>query len=281
MTAPLYGLVLAGGRSTRMGQDKAALEYHGQIQLERAFALLEPLLARAFVSVRQDQVSDPLRAKFPQVVDVADGTEGPAAGIRAAQLAHPNAAWLVLACDLPWLDIATLQHLIARRDPTRMITAFRSQHDGLPEPLCAIYEPAAAAALVQQLATGRNCPRKLLIHSDTLLLDQPNIKALDNVNTPQERAAALAQPDNNTAGAARELRVQYFALLREQAGRRDESVTTSAATPRELFAELTARYRFTLSPDHLKVAVNADFADWSRPLNAGDIVVFIPPVAGG
>lgn len=282
MTAALYGLVLAGGRSSRMGQDKAALEYHGRAQLARAFGLLEKLVARAFVSVRPDQTGDPLRARFAQIVDVADGTEGPAAGIRAAQLAHPEAAWLVLACDLPWLDIATLQHLIARRDPARMATAFRSQHDGLPEPLCAIYEPAAAAALAQFLATGRNCPRKLLINSDTLLLDQPNIKALDNVNTPQELAAALAQVDGNDSGAApRELRVQYFALLREQAGRRDESVSTRAATARELFAELTARHHFTLTPEHLKVAVNAEFSDWSQPLKAGDTVVFIPPVAGG
>ncbi len=51
--------------------------------------------------------------------------------------------------------------------------------------------------------------------------------------------------------------------------------------PVELFAELSARHRFTLSADHLKVAVNAEFSDWSRPLNAGDTVVFIPPVAGG
>jgi molybdopterin-guanine dinucleotide biosynthesis protein A len=281
MTAPLFGLVLAGGRSTRMGKDKAALEYHGRAQLERAFGLLEKLVVQAFVSVRPDQTGDPLRARFAQIVDVADGTEGPAAGIRAAQLAHPEAAWLVLACDLPWLDIATLQHLIARRDPARMATAFRSQHDGLPEPLCAIYEPVAAAALAQFLASGRNCPRKLLLNSDTLLLEQPNIKALDNVNTPQELAAALEQAGSKDSGAARELRVQYFALLREQAGRRDEAVTTRAATARELFAELTARHHFTLTPEHLKVAVNAEFSDWSQPLKAGDSVVFIPPVAGG
>ncbi len=281
MTAPLYGLVLAGGRSTRMGTDKAALEYQGRAQLERAFGLLEKLVARAFVSVRTDQTADPLRSRFAQIVDGADGIEGPAAGIRAAQLAHPEAAWLVLACDLPWLDMATLQHLIARRDPARMATAFRSQHGGLPEPLCAIYEPAAVAALTQFLATGRTCPRKLLLISDTLLLDQPNIKALENVNTPQELAAALAQPGTNDVGASRELRVQYFALLREQAGRRDEAVTTRAATARELFAELTARHHFTLTPEHLKVAVNTEFSDWSQPLKAGDTVVFIPPVAGG
>jgi molybdopterin-guanine dinucleotide biosynthesis protein A len=281
MTVPLYGLVLAGGRSTRMGQDKAALEYSGRAQLERAFGLLQNLLPRAFVSVRPDQTHDPLRTRFPQIVDIADGTEGPAAGIRAAQLTHPDVAWLVLACDLPYLDMATLQHLIARRDPARLATAFRSSHDGLPEPLCAIYEPSAAAALAEFLATGRNCPRKLLINSDTLLLDQPTHKALDNVNTPQELAVARAEAGSAATANPIELRVQYFALLREQAGCRDEILSTRATTPRELFAELTSRHRFTLTPEHLKVAVNAEFADWSRALNTGDHVVFIPPVAGG
>ena len=280
MSAPLHGLVLAGGRSTRMGRDKAALEYSGRSQLERVFALVDPLVARAFVSVRADQGSDPLRARFPQIVDAAPGLEGPAAGILSALRAHPSAAWLVLACDLPFLDAGTLQHLIARRDPTRIATAFRSSHDGLPEPLCAIYEPAALAGLEAFVAGGRNCPRKFLIQTGALLLDQPRSEALDNVNTPTELDKArqrMAQP----AIAARELRVQYFALLREQAGRRDETVTTGAPTPRELFAELSARHGFTLAPEHLKVAVNSEFSDWSRPLAAGDHVVFIPPVAGG
>ena len=280
MTAPLYGLVLAGGRSSRMGRDKAALEYHGRTQLERACDLLEKLVTRTFVSVRADQTGDPLRARYAQIVDQGS-LAGPAAGITAAQKAHPDVAWLVLACDLPWLDISTLQHLIARRDPARTATAFRSTRDGLPEPLCAIYEPAAAPALQGFLASGHQCPRKLLINSDTLLLHQPDSKALDNVNTPQELAAALATGGGSTTVNPRELHVQYFALLREQAGRRDETVATRAATPRELFAELAARHRFTLSPDHLKVAVNAEFADWSLPLSAGDTVVFIPPVAGG
>jgi molybdopterin-guanine dinucleotide biosynthesis protein A len=281
MTAPLHGLILAGGRSTRMGQDKAALKYDGRSQLERAFALLEPLVARCFVSVRADQKDDTLRAKFPQIVDVDAGIDGPAVGILSALRSHPEAAWLVLACDLPFLDAATLQNLIARRDPSRIATAYRSAHNGLPEPLCAIYEPAAGAALAQFVAGGRNCPRKFLIQSATLLLDQPRAEALDNVNTPTELDDARARLGSASTGTPRALRVQYFALLREQAGTRDEAVTTSAATPRELFAELAARHSFTLAPEHLKVAVNAEFSDWSRPLNAGDQVVFIPPVAGG
>jgi molybdopterin-guanine dinucleotide biosynthesis protein A len=279
MTAPLHGLVLAGGRSKRMGRDKAGIQFEGRTQLERAFGLLDNLVARSFVSVRPDQQADPLRVGYPQIVDLGD-IEGPIAGIRAAQLAHPEAAWLVLACDLPLLDIATLQRLIAQRDPTRIATAFRSSHDGLPEPLCAIYEPAAAQLLAAWVASGKDCPRKFLIQSDVLLLDQSRPTSLDNVNTPAELAAATSAATAGTT-APRELRVQYFALLREQAGKRDESVLTSAATPRELFAELTARHRFTLGTEHLKVAVNTEFSDWSRPLAAGDTVVFIPPVAGG
>lgn len=279
MTAPLYGLVLAGGHSKRMGQDKAGIAIGGSTQLERAFGLLSHLVMRAFVSVRSDQREDPLRTPYAQIVDAGE-VQGPIAGLRAAQLAHPEVAWLVLAVDLPLLDAATLQNLIARRDPARVATAYRSSHDSLPEPLCAIYEPAAAPAIAAWLAAGKNCPRKFLLQSDTLLLEQPNPQSLDNVNTPAELAAATSPPHTASANP-RELKVQYFALLREQAGRRDEAVVTGAATPRELFAELAARHGFTLGTEHLKVAVNTEFADWSRPLAAGDTVVFIPPVAGG
>ncbi len=78
-----------------------------------------------------------------------------------------------------------------------------------------------------------------------------------------------------------QLTIQYFALMREQAGRSEETIETLAATPADLFAELNARYGFTLSREQLKVAVNSDFSDWCRQLAAGDAVVFIPPVAGG
>jgi molybdopterin converting factor small subunit len=108
-------------------------------------------------------------------------------------------------------------------------------------------------------------------------LDQPNPRALDNVNTLDEYANAMTAIDS----PAREIRVQYYALLREQAGRSDEMLSTRARTPRELYVELAARYPFTLPADMLRVAVNAEFGEWTQPLKAGDAVVFIPPVAGG
>jgi molybdopterin converting factor subunit 1 len=78
-----------------------------------------------------------------------------------------------------------------------------------------------------------------------------------------------------------QVKLQYYALMREQAGRSEEWLETSAATPADLYGELITRYGFTLTREQLKVAVNSEFTDWSRPLSAGDAIVFIPPVAGG
>ncbi|MBV8910513.1 MAG: NTP transferase domain-containing protein [Gammaproteobacteria bacterium] len=263
-----------------MQRDKATLDYGGRSQLERAMALLAPLVSRAYVSVRAEQQSEPLRARFLQIVD-APGAAGPIAGLLAAQARHPDVAWLVLACDLPLLDTPTLTHLLRARAPQRMATAYRSSRDGLPEPLCAIYEPRSATALSAYVASGRDCPRKFLRGADTELLDQPDPHALDNVNTPEEYGAVMSAMRPPAGDDLRRLTVQYYAVLREQAGRREESLTTAARTPRELYDELRSRHPFSLAPEMLRVAVNTEFRDWSTPLSDGDRVVFIPPVAGG
>jgi molybdenum cofactor guanylyltransferase len=79
----------------------------------------------------------------------------------------------------------------------------------------------------------------------------------------------------------RALKVQYYALLREQAGRREEALESTATTAAELYQELRQRHPFTLPPEMLRVAINSEFADWTSALREGDTVVFIPPVAGG
>lgn len=316
MTAPLFGLVLAGGASTRMQRDKATIAYHGQPQLQWAFDQLSQVCAATFVSVRPDQRDEATRAQFPQIVDQQPGI-GPIAGISAALLAHPKAAWLIVACDLPFVSERTLRDLIARRAPEKIATAYRSRHDNLPEPLCAIWEPAAREPLLAYVGTGKQCPRKFLINSpDVLLLDLPDARALDNVNTQEEFSAASAAlnhphptpppasgggnqklaPAQKSASppplagegqgggrnaARKTLRVQYYAILREQAGRSDETMDTTAATPADLYAELKQRHAFQLSAAQLKVALNSEFSDWQAPLEHGDTVVFIPPVAGG
>lgn len=75
--------------------------------------------------------------------------------------------------------------------------------------------------------------------------------------------------------------VEYFAQLREQSGQSRETIDSSAASLRDLYDEQKQRYGFRLDASQLRVAVNACFRDWAEPLNEGDRVVFVPPVAGG
>ena len=189
--APLYGLLLSGGASRRMQRDKALLEYRGETQLMRGWRLLGEVCERSFVSMRTEQLTDPVRAGLPHIVDTYDAV-GPVAGILSAQNAFPQVAWLVLACDLPLLDGDTLRILLAARDPSLDATAFTSRFDGLPEPLCAIWEPSSHALLKQRYDAGNWCPRKALSQLRTRVLPPPG-EALDNINTPDEHRELLRQ----------------------------------------------------------------------------------------
>lgn len=188
-TPVLHGLVLAGGRSSRMGRDKAALVHpDGRTLARRCHDLLADAgCAQVMLSLRHDQPLPPGFADLAQVGVVRDPAGlscGPLAGMLAAMRLRPAADWLVLACDLPRLDLTTLAHLIASRMPDEAFLAYRSEFDGLPEPLCAIYAAGALPLLEQSLLDGVHCPRKLLIRHACRLLDPLIPRALDNANTP-------------------------------------------------------------------------------------------------
>ncbi len=188
----VYGLVLAGGRSRRMGRDKAALTFGGESQLARSVALLRRHVSRVFVSVRADQRDDPARAGFDLIEDRYEG-KGPAAGILSALETFPGVSWLVLACDLPRVDDETIATLLDNADPRLPASAYRSVKDGLPEPLCAVWHPLAAALLRELFDQGTLCPRKALIRWSVPLLVQPTAGALDNVNTPEDLERVAGQ----------------------------------------------------------------------------------------
>lgn len=182
MTKSIFGLVLAGGESRRMGRDKALLERDGKTQLAHIVELLEGCVDKVFVSTRADQNKDEERGRFEQVVDRYDDL-GPVAGILSALDEYPEVDWLVVACDLPNIDEATIRHLLKHSRGEQPFTAYSSSYDGLPEPLCAVYHSGCADIVRRFVDDGVNCPRKILIRSDTHLLEQPDPRALDNVNT--------------------------------------------------------------------------------------------------
>lgn len=184
---PVHGLVLAGGQSRRMGQDKAALVQAGETQLGRAVALLQRHVSRVFVSSRANQADDAVRRDFEQILDRYDNL-GPIAGILSAMDEWPGHGWLVLACDLPNIDDRTIAFLLENASADHPASAYESAHDNLPEPLCAIYRPAAREIIDGFLARDMKCPRKMLIESSSWLLQQPTPGALHNINTPEDLA---------------------------------------------------------------------------------------------
>jgi molybdopterin-guanine dinucleotide biosynthesis protein A len=198
--APLKALILSGGKSTRMGEDKAEIAYHGRPQWQYVRDLLRSKGLDVLISCRDEQ-----SASFPGEQVIADSFTGlgPMGAILSAFREDPDAAWLVLACDLPLFDAPTLDFLLEHRKPQSVATAFRqsaglpglsekdSDGSGFPEPLVTIWEPKAYARLLQFLAQGVSCPRKVLINSATHLLDAPQPEALVNANTPEERAVIL------------------------------------------------------------------------------------------
>lgn len=187
---PLCGLVLAGGRSQRMGRDKTVFDWHGKPQREHLAEVLESLGIPAHFSCRAEQAAE--FAEKQRVIADTFLELGPFGAILSAFRERPDVAWLVVASDLPLLDATTLRFLLKNRRPTAIATAFKSPTESqppMPEPLITIWEPKAYLHLLQFLAQGVSCPRKVLINSDTQLLEVPNPAALTNVNTPEEAFA--------------------------------------------------------------------------------------------
>jgi len=100
--AKIYGLVLSGGKSTRMGQDKGLITYHGIPQRDHLYKILDEVCDRTYLSIRKDQ-KEAIAAEFNTIVD-RNEYRGPYNGLLSAHKAFPDVAWLVLACDLPLID---------------------------------------------------------------------------------------------------------------------------------------------------------------------------------
>ncbi len=183
---PLYGLVLAGGKSVRMGNDKSTINWHGKEQRYYMADLLGQLCEDVFISCREEQASE-IDTNYKTIPDTYTDL-GPYGAILSAFKTNPGASWLVVACDLPLLDTETLQYLIANRDISKIATTFESPYDTLPEPLITIWEPEAYDILLSYLPEGFRCPRKALNRNidNVKIIKASNADALMNTNTPED-----------------------------------------------------------------------------------------------
>ena len=193
---PIYGLILSGGKSSRMSRDKGEINYHGISQVEYSYNLLKEFCSDVFVSCRSEQAELAHLSKLPQIHDRFIGF-GPLGGILSAMSTHRHATWLVLACDLPMVDAEFLKTLIDARNPFRAATAFYHTDEKRFEPLGAIYEPKSYHKMFYFLAEGKTCPQKVLYNSEVKII---NFKkgdcvemSLKNANTPEDYSLIKAE----------------------------------------------------------------------------------------
>ncbi|NKI24965.1 NTP transferase domain-containing protein [Arenibacter sp. 6A1] len=181
----VYGLVLSGGKSTRMGADKGTISYHGQPQREYLYGLLEQVCDTTFMSIRKEQETG-LSTEYNTIID-QDLYRGPYNGLLSAYNHDPKASWLVLACDLPLINLKALEQLLQERNPNKVATAFALKEHNLPEPLCAIWEAEGLQKSIDYLAEGNgSCPRKFLINADIKIVHPENDEVLLNANFQED-----------------------------------------------------------------------------------------------
>jgi molybdopterin-guanine dinucleotide biosynthesis protein A len=178
----IKGLVLAGGKSSRMGLDKATINYHGQPQREYLFDLLKNFCEEVHLSCKNNDDTPAFLNPLSDQYEI----ESPLNGILTAFKKDPSAAWLAIAVDMPFIDLDTIKFLIQNRDPSKVATCFKDSDDEKPEPLFTIWEPHAYPLLLDFYNHGKISPRSFLQQYEILLLDVPDKNVLTNINSPQE-----------------------------------------------------------------------------------------------
>lgn len=192
----LFGLILAGGRSSRMGADKGLLDYRGKPHREYLHDVLALHCARVFISISAEQAQLP---GYAYLVDNPAYETSPMGALLAAHEHHPNAGWLVLSCDLAFFDAACAQTLINARDPAVSGTAFRIDELNQPEPLATIYEARFVKTLPDAYRNGERSLRRALHRAGATLVAEPAGACVESVDTREAYERARREMEEKRA----------------------------------------------------------------------------------
>ena len=269
----MKALILAGGKSSRMGTEKSQIILAGKSLLQRTIDLITPHTEDIFLSIAHDDERD---HPLPTLRDL-EPSPGPLGGLQAAFDHDPDSSWLLIACDLPKLSAPDLESLVAAN--LKDVSCFRNPLDDHPEPLCAIYAPSSAPQLQEVIAENRRCARRFIRTLERTELTPSDPQALLNLNRPEH----LTELEHLEAHGSVEksVTVEYFAKLSQEANTTRETVSTTAATLTGLWEEVRLRHHFSLDLPHIKPAIDHEFAEWQTPLKNHDTIAFMPPFAGG
>lgn len=282
-------LVLAGGRSTRMGRDKASLPWgpDGGTLLQHVVARLADVVGEVLVVARRAQVLPALPADVRVVHDEVEDL-GPLGGLLAGLRAAQADAVFATACDTPWLRRAVVEQLFEAQPAGGVAVATTG---GFAHPLAAVYPRAAADEIAALLAAGRRRPLDLFGRLPTAAVEEPALRAADpdlvtllNLNEPDDLAAARARTP------IPEVRIEVFERARQLAGTDGgwvpgrtlraalaaAAVRWPALVPHVLTADGTTAHGYGVSLEG-----RGFLADPDAPLDDGMALVLVNALAGG
>lgn len=192
----IYGLVVCGGKSTRMGTDKSMINYHGQPQRYHVYDMLSTICDKVFISCNMEQAGT-IPDKYAAIVDEEPYLNiGPMAALLSAFHHHPEASFLVVGCDYPLLISSHLQHLLKASLKTNNTTASYNILNNNYEPLITVYQNNIKSYLEIEFKQNEYSIRKILedINANIVIPDkQMYILSIDN---PQDRDNVMAQLHN-------------------------------------------------------------------------------------
>jgi molybdopterin-guanine dinucleotide biosynthesis protein A len=189
LNVPVWGCVLIGGKSSRMGSPKHLIAAEdGETWLERSVSTLEPEVSSVVISGAGD-IPDTL-ASYQRIADIP-GVAGPLSGIASAMRYNPAVSWLLLACDMPGISSEAINWLLQQRKPGRIAIIPQNPESGRSEPLFAWYDFRCSSHIQTLVSSGE---RRITRVSRMAGVYEPLIpehlhSAWRNINRPEERRA--------------------------------------------------------------------------------------------
>ncbi len=281
-------LVLAGGRSTRMGRDKATLPFGPRTMLDRILALLRPVVDERIVVARPGQDLPALppdaRLAFDRRLD-----RGPLQGLEAGLEAAASDVLFATACDTPFLSRALVGLLFERLGDASVVVA---EAGGRLHPLAAVYRRSVLSDVRALLSADRLRPIFLYervptvrVGEDELRRVDPALLSLENTNTPEQYEEALRRLDAEPP----RVRIELYEIARRLAG--VDRADVHGRTLGEVLAALAARFPALEGPVVVRGRLTAHWRaslggrrfldDPAAPLVPGDVLVLVSALAGG
>ena len=191
--SPVYGLVVCGGKSSRMGQDKSLLNYHGQPQRYYLYEMLEELCERVFISCNKEQFST-IPDKYATIVDAPEYEDiGPMASLLSAFKIYPEASFLVVGCDYPLIDKKHLQELLKVSNEVIFAASYYNVDTSFYEPLLTHYQNNIKSKLEFYFKQNNYSLQAVLkeVNANTIVPDDARV--LKSIDTPYEYENILKQ----------------------------------------------------------------------------------------